>query len=70
MELPFWEEKTKTRQDERMVKLKKKIQKCRFWTYIQKQATHSLFGAWSFLLLIHIRFTPSEGPKDFVNVFF
>jgi hypothetical protein len=26
-----------------------------------KNSTHSLFGPWSFLL-IHIRFTPSEGP--------
>ena len=24
------------------------------------------FGAWSFLL-VHIPFTPSEGPKGFVN---
>jgi len=32
----------------------------------EKKSTHSLFGAWSFLL-IHIHFTPSEGPKDFVN---
>ena len=31
-----------------------------------KKSTHSLFGAWSFLL-VHIWFTHSEGPKDFVN---
>jgi hypothetical protein len=38
-----------------------------FSTY-QKKSTHSLFGAWSFLL-IHICFTPSEGPKNFINWF-
>ena len=27
-----------------------------------KTSAHSLFGAWSFLL-VHIRITPSEGPK-------
>jgi hypothetical protein len=30
---------------------------------------HSFFGAWSFLL-VHIRFTPSEGPHSFVKCFF
>ena len=34
----------------------------------KKISTHSLFGAWSFLL-IHIGFTPCEGPKGFVNWF-
>ena len=43
------------------------FQKCSFWTYIKKQA-HSLFGAWSFLL-VHFQFTPSEGSKDFDNWF-
>ena len=33
-----------------------------------KKSPHSLFGAWSFLL-VHIRFTPSEGAKGFVNWF-
>ena len=36
--------------------------------HILKKSTHPLLGAWSFL--VHIRFTPSEGPKDFVNWFF
>ena len=35
---------------------------------ILKTKTHSLFGAWAFLL-VHIWFTPSEGPKCFVNWF-
>jgi hypothetical protein len=30
---------------------------------------HSPFGAWSFLL-VHIQFTPSEGPKCFTNCLF
>ena len=34
--------------------------------HMLKKSTHSLLGVWSFLL-VHIRFTPSEGPKDFVN---
>ena len=33
------------------------------WIF-QKKSTHSLFGAWSFFL-VHIRFTPCEGPKAF-----
>ena len=40
-----------------------------FWTYIIKLSTRSLFGAWSFLL-VHIWFTPSEGPKGLVNWIF
>ena len=44
------------------------ISNCHFRAYIKKSA-HSLFGAWSFLF-IHIRFTPSERPKNFVNWFF
>ena len=40
-----------------------------FWTGIKKISTHSFFGVWSFLL-VHIRFTPSEGPKDFINWLF
>jgi hypothetical protein len=31
-----------------------------------KKSAHSHFGAWSFLL-VHVWFTPSEGPKGFVN---
>ena len=37
--------------------------------HILKKSAHSLIDAWSFLL-IHIRFTPSKRPKDFVNWFF
>lgn len=33
---------------------------------LKKIATYSLFGAWSFIL-VHIRFSPSEGPGGFVN---
>jgi hypothetical protein len=36
---------------------------------ILKKLAHSLFGAWSFLL-VHVRFTPSEEPKDFVICFY
>ena len=36
--------------------------------YILKKITHSFFGAWLFLL-VHIWFTPSEGPKGFINWF-
>ena len=43
------------------------FQNCLFWTYI-KSSPRSLFGACSFLL-IHIGFTPSEGPKGFLNRF-
>ena len=38
-----------------------------FW-HILKKLAHSLVGAWSFLL-VHIRFTPSEWPKGFINWF-
>ena len=38
-----------------------------FLGHILKKNRHIHFlGAWSFLL-IHIRFTPNEGPKGFVN---
>ena len=39
-----------------------------FWTYILKKPAHPFFGAWS-LLLVHIRFTPSQGPEGFKNAF-
>ena len=44
------------------------LQNCPFDHVLKKQA-HSFFGAWSFLL-VHIRFTPSEGIKGFVSCFF
>ena len=37
--------------------------------HLCKKPTHSVFGAWSFLL-VHISFTPSEGPKGFVYIYF
>ena len=36
-----------------------------FWAYIKKISTFT-FGEWPFLL-VHIRFTSSEGSKGFVN---
>ena len=61
--------KTKTREDKTMVKLEFLFfvfSKLCFFGHMLKQSTHSLFGAWSFLF-VHILFTPSEGPKNFVN---
>ena len=37
--------------------------------HILKKISTIIFCAWSFLL-VHIWFTPSEGPKGFVNLFF
>ena len=37
--------------------------------YILKNQHVQLLGAWS-LLLVHIWFTPSQGPKDFKHAFF
>ena len=51
-------------EDKRMVKPQKYL----FW-HILKDSTHSLYGAWSFIL-VHIWFTLSEGPKGFVKRFF
>ena len=59
----------KRREDKRMVKLDLFIFKNAFFGHIFKKETYSLFGAWP-SLLVHIPFTPSEGPKDFVNRFF
>ena len=36
--------------------------------HILKKSVHPFFGAW--VLLVHIWFTSSEGPKGFVNFFF
>ena len=52
---------TKTREVKRMVKLEF-FSKLPFLDIYYKKSTHSLFDAWSFLL-VHMRFTPSEGPK-------
>ena len=40
----------------------KKIVKTALFEHILKKSTHPLFGAWS-LLLVHVRFTPSQGHK-------
>ena len=65
----FWEEKMKTRENKRIVKLYLFFfQNCPFWTCIEKISTFT-FGAWPFLF-IHIRFTPSKRPKGFVNWWF
>jgi hypothetical protein len=40
-----------------------------YFGHILKKIAHLLFGAWS-LLLLHIWFTPSEGPTDFVDWIF
>jgi hypothetical protein len=64
------EEKMKTREGKRMVKLKflffSSLFKTAIMGHVLKNPTHSLFGAWSFLL-VHIWFTHSEGPKGSVN---
>jgi hypothetical protein len=48
---------------ERKQRRQEKGQTCPFWAYIWKKSIHSLFGAWSFLL-VHIWFTPSEDKLD------
>ena len=64
---PLWE--VKTSEHKRMVKLGVLfLFKIVLFGHILKQSTHSLFGAWSFLL-IRIHVTPSVGPKGFVNWF-
>jgi hypothetical protein len=58
----------KIRQDKRIIKLDFLFcffQIYLFGAYIKEMSTFT-FGAWSFLL-VHIQFTPSEGPKGFVN---
>ena len=47
----------------------KKIPKTTLFGHKFKQLKYPLFGAWS-LLMVHIWFTPSKGPKGFKNVFF
>jgi hypothetical protein len=55
----------KTREGKRMVKPFFFFQNFPFWTYIKKKNIIT-FCAWS-ILLVHILFTPSEGPKGFVS---
>ena len=60
-EMVLGEEKMKTKEDKRVVKLYS----------FQNQHFRHIFknSTWSFLL-VHIRFALSEGPKGFVNCFF
>ena len=51
------------REDKRMVKLNFFL-KYHFFYFVLKKSMHSLFSAWSFLL-VHVRFTTNEGPKTF-----
>ena len=71
-EIIYGEEKMKTREDKRMAENGRTwyivifFENLPFLRHIFRKATHSLLGAWSFLL-VHIQSTPSEGPKDFIN---
>ena len=58
----------KTIEDKRMVKLYLFIFKTIIFELMLKKSTHSFLGAWPFLL-VHIWFTPSEGPKNFITQF-
>ena len=60
------EKEIKTRGDQRMAKLLNFFSRLSFLDICWNKRAQSLFGAWPFLL-VHIRFTPSERPKDFVN---
>ena len=63
------EGKMKTREHKRMVKcflLLFYFFKITLFEHMSKKSARSFFGAWSFLL-VHIRFEPGKGPKDFVN---
>ena len=60
----------KTREDNKIVKLEfLELSNYPLWAYLKKKINTFTFDAWPFMLL-HIWFTPSEGPKDFVNRFF
>ena len=47
----------------------KKIPKIVIFGHVLIKSAHPLSGAWS-LLLTHVEFTPSQGPKGFKNVLF
>ena len=53
-----------------LVKLRTWLENCIVRAYILRNYAHFFLRAWSVFLLIHIRFTPSEGPKDFVKCVF
>ena len=61
----FWEKKMNTREVKRWSNLIFFFESVLFG-HILKNSAHSLFGAWSYLL-VHIWFTPSEGQEGFVN---
>ena len=65
----YEKEKMNTRENKRIVRLATKKIKTALSEHIFKKTSTFTLGARS-LLLIHIRFTPSEGPKNFVNCFF
>ena len=56
-------------EDKRMIKPFFSFFKSVLLGHVLKQVSIFTFGAWSFLF-IHIQFTPSEGSKGFVNLFF
>ena len=61
----FEEEKMITRENKRMVKLEY-FSKTNLFELTLKKSSRSLLSGWS-VLLVHIQFTLSERPKDFVN---
>ena len=64
----YGEERMKSREDKRMIKLYFFFPSKWPLLGICKKISTFTLNAWSFLL-VHIRFTPSEGPKDFANWF-
>jgi hypothetical protein len=67
--LVFEEEKMKTREDKRMVKhdLFLFFFKIAFLGHLLKNKLHIHFLVHGHYLLVHILFTPSEGPQGFVK---
>ena len=65
----FEEDKRKTREDKRMVKreLLFTLKTTTFFGHMLETSTPSIYDVWSSFLLVHIRFTPCEGPKGFVE---
>ena len=56
------------REEGKKVKHEENSQKFLFGHILKKRSIYTLFGAWS-LLLIHVQFTPSQGPKAFKTIF-
>ena len=63
----FHSYKERREEEEEKVKHEEESPNCPF-LYIFLKTNTSIFGAWS-LLLVHVRFTPSQRPKGFFNVF-